>query len=158
MMRQHSGKRSRKRGYILVATAMSLVFLLGSIGLSIDIGRMYITHNELQAYVDSASMAAAIQLDGTSAGITRAKNAHSGDTDRWRFDATPITNVTTTFSTSASGTFTGAPPNPPTNYKYVKVVTQVKLPMTVIRPLSGPYAQIAASAVATGVPGPGSST
>ena len=74
-MRTTQDPSSEKRAYILVATALSLPFLLGVGGLAIDIGRMYITKNEAQAYVDSASLAAARQLDGTSAGITRATTA-----------------------------------------------------------------------------------
>src|SRR5215470_5360025 len=97
------GKNRRRRGYILVATTLSLSFLLGVCGLAIDIGRMYIAKNEAQAYVDSAALAAARQLDGSPAGITRASSAVGGDTDKWRFDTQSFTSVTTTFSTSANG-------------------------------------------------------
>ena len=90
--------RNRKRGYILVATCLSLTFLLGVSGLSLDIGRMYIAINEAQAYVDSAALAAAKQLDGTAAGITRANSAATGDSDKWRFDSSPFTNVTATYN------------------------------------------------------------
>src|SRR4051812_43148796 len=112
-MRQQSS-RGRRRGYILVATAFSLVFLLGVCGLSIDIGRMYVTKNEAQAYVDSASLAAVIKLDGTSSGITNAQTAAGTDTGKWRFDTQPFTSVTVSFATSSTGTFTTTPPNPPT--------------------------------------------
>jgi Putative Flp pilus-assembly TadE/G-like len=97
--------RYRKRGYILVATCLSLTFLLGVSGLSLDIGRMYIAKNEAQAYVDSAALAAAKQLDGTAAGITRANSAATADTDKWRFDSSAFTNVAATYSNSATGTF-----------------------------------------------------
>jgi uncharacterized membrane protein len=113
----------------VVATSISLVFLLGVAGLAVDIGRMYITKNEAQAYVDSASLNAAMQLDGTSAGITRATNASGHDTDKWRFDTTPFSSVTTTFGTPSTGPFTATPPNPPTNYNYVRAVAVVNLPM-----------------------------
>jgi Flp pilus assembly protein TadG len=135
----------------MVATALSFVFLLGAVGLSIDIGRMYITHNEVQAYADSASLAAAVQLDGSPAGITRATNARAGDSDKWRFDTTPITNVTTTFGTSANGPFTSTPSDPK-NYSYAKVVAVVNLPMSLLAPIVGRYAQVSASAVAGGTP------
>ena len=52
---------ARQRGYIMVATALSLPMLLGVCGLAIDIGRMYITKNEAQAFADSASLSAARQ-------------------------------------------------------------------------------------------------
>ena len=81
-----SSTYSGRRGYILVATSLSLVFLLGVAGLAVDIGRMFITKNEAQAYVDSASLNAAMQMDGASAGITRAINASGHDTDKRGFE------------------------------------------------------------------------
>jgi hypothetical protein len=125
-----------------------MVFMLGVAGLAVDIGRMYITKNEAQAYVDSASLNAAIQLDGTSAGITRATSALSRDTGKWTFDTTAFSSVTTSFGTSSAGPFTATPPNPPTNYNYVQVAASVNLPMYLIRPLSGPTATVGAAAVA----------
>jgi Flp pilus assembly protein TadG len=143
-----SRRADRRRGYILVATALSIPFLLGVCGLSIDIGRMYITKTEAQAFADSASLAAARELDDTSAGITRATNAASTNTDKWRFDTQPFTNVSTTFSTSSTGTFTASPPNPPTGYRFARVEATVDLPMYLIRVLTGPTSQIRAGAVA----------
>jgi uncharacterized membrane protein len=99
---------STERGYILIATSFSLAFLLGVAGLAVDIGRMYIAKNEAQAYVDSASLAAVQQLDGTSAGIARANSAVSSDNSKWRFDTLPFSSVTVGYGTSSSGPFTPA--------------------------------------------------
>lgn len=140
--------RADKRGYILVATSLSFVFLLGVSSLAVDIGRMYIAKNEAQAYVDSAALAGAAQLDGTSGGITRATSAAGGDTGKWRFDTQPFSSITTSFATSSTGTFTSSPPNPPTGYNYVKVLVSVNVPMYLARILTGPTATVAASAVA----------
>jgi Flp pilus assembly protein TadG len=137
----------RRRGYILVATCLSATFLLGVCGLALDIGRMYITKNEAQAYVDSAALAAARQLDGTSAGITRAQSAFGGDTDKWRFETQSFTSVTTTFSDFSTGTFVTSPTDPST-IKYARVVAVVSLPMYLIRVLTGPTSTVAASAIA----------
>jgi Flp pilus assembly protein TadG len=142
---------SEKRGYILVATALSLPFLLGVGGLAIDIGRMYITKNEAQAYVDSASLAAARQLDGTSAGITRATTATGTDTGKWRFDTTPFASISTKFATSSAGPFIAAP-TPATGYLYAQVVATVNLPMYLIRVVTGPTATISAAGVAGNSP------
>jgi hypothetical protein len=125
-----------------------LIFLLGVAGLAVDVGRMYITKNEAQAYVDSASVNAALKLDGTSAGITRATNSTSSDTGKWRFDTSPFSSVITSFATSSTGPFTTTPPNPPTGYNYVKVGTSMTLAMYLIRPISGPTASVGAAAVA----------
>jgi Flp pilus assembly protein TadG len=145
-----SRKRRAIRGYIMVATALSLPFLLGVSGLAIDIGRMYIAKDEAQAFADSAALRAAQALDGTTAGVTRATTAASSDSDKWRFDTQPFTSVTTTFATSSAGPFTASPPNPPTGYTYARVVASVDLPMYLIRVVTGPTSEIAASAVAGG--------
>jgi uncharacterized membrane protein len=50
----------------MVALVVSMVFLLGMVGLAIDLGRMYIAKSEAQSFVDSAALAAAAQLNGTS--------------------------------------------------------------------------------------------
>ncbi len=131
-----------------MATSLGLLFLLGTAGLAIDIGRMYITKNEAQAYVDSAALAAVRQLDGTAAGITRALAAVNTDISKWRFETSPFTNVSTTFSTSDTGTFTATPPNPPTDYYFARVAVSVDLPMYLIRVVADPSARIAASAIA----------
>ena len=141
-------RRQNKRGYVLVATAFSLMFLLGALGLAIDIGRMYVAKSVAQGYVDSASLAAAQQLDGTSAGITRATTAASGDTGKWRFDTIPFQSVDVEYGTAAAGPFTTTPPNPPTDYNYVRVIATVNVPMYLIRVLAGPYSTVAAGAVA----------
>ena len=148
MSTSRQARRRGRRGYILVMTSFSLLFLLGVAGLAIDIGRMYITKNEAQAYVDSAAINSALKLDGTSAGITAASST-SSDTDKWRFDTQPFTSVTTTFSDSANGTYTASPANPATS-TYVKVTASASLPMYLIRPLTGPTATISATAVAYG--------
>ena len=49
----------REGGYVLVACALASIVLLGFVGLSIDLGRMYSIRAEAQAFVDSASVAAA---------------------------------------------------------------------------------------------------
>jgi Flp pilus assembly protein TadG len=128
---------SRKsKGYILVATCLALVFLLGVAGLAIDIGRMYITRREAQSFVDSAVFSAALQLDGTTAGITRAQAAVASNPKKWGFQVNPFTNVTTSFAQTSSGPWTTAPPNPPTGYVHARVSTTVSLPMYLIVPLT----------------------
>jgi uncharacterized membrane protein len=119
---------SRKsKGYILVATCLALVFLLGVAGLAIDIGRMYITRREAQSFVDSAVFSAALQLDGTTAGITRAQAAVASNPKKWGFQVNPFTNVTTSFAQTSSGPWTTAPPNPPTGYVHARVSIEPRL-------------------------------
>src|ERR1700688_54016 len=92
---------SRRSGYVLIALSLGLVFILGMAGLAIDVGRMYITKSEAQSFVDSAAFSAALQLDGTAAGITRAQAAVTSDPKLWQFQTNAFTNVTTMFGTTS---------------------------------------------------------
>jgi len=138
--------------------SLGVVFLLGMGGLAVDVGRMYISKSEAQSFVDSAAFAATLELDGTTAGITRAQTAVANDPKKWQFQNSTFTNITTAFATASSGPWTTAPPNPPTNYYFTQVQTTVNLPMYLMGALAGQNAQIAASAIAgrqadNGVPG-----
>ena len=126
-------------------------------GLAVDIGRMYDTKSEAQSFVDSAAFAAALQVDGTTAGINRALTAVANDPKKWQFQNDNFTNVQTQFATSANGPWV-TNPNPATNYTFVQVQTSVQLPMYLVGAVGGPTSTIAAGAVAgpvaeTGVPG-----
>lgn len=142
------GGKSARRGYILVALSLGLVFLLGMGGLAIDVGRMYIVKSETQAFTDSSSIAATLQLDGTAAGITRAQNAVTSNPKKWQFQTSAFTNVTTSFATAKIGPWTTTPPNPPTNYYFAQVQATVNLPMYLMGALAGQRAQIGAFAIA----------
>src|SRR5579872_6646661 len=149
--------RPRQRGYVLIALSLGLVFILGMAGMAVDIGRMYVTKAEAQSFVDTASFGAALELDGTAAGITRALNAVSNDPKKWEFQNDAFTNVTTQFGTSSAGPWV-ANPNPATNYYFAQVQTTVSLPMYLVGALGSTHSTIAAAAIAgragtTGVPG-----
>jgi hypothetical protein len=149
---------SKKSGYILVALSLGLVFILGMAGLAVDIGRMYITKSEAQSFADSASLSAALELDDTPAGVTRAQTAVSNNPKKWEFQNDSFTGVQTSFSTASTGPWSTTPPNPPTGYYYARVQTTVSLPMYLMGPLAGQNATVAAAAVAgrattSGVPG-----
>jgi hypothetical protein len=62
---------------------------------------MYIVKSETQAFADSASFAATLQLDGTATGITRAQTAVTNNPKKSAF-----TNVTTSFATASTGPWT----------------------------------------------------
>lgn len=142
------GLNSKNRGYILVALSLGLIFLLGMAGMAIDIGRMYITKSEAQSFADTASFAAALELDGTAAGITRAQTAVANNPKKWEFQNDSFTNVQISFGTASTGPFITAPPSPPAGYYFARVQTTVNLPMYLIGPLAGQNSNIAAAAVA----------
>lgn len=65
----------RQRGAFAVLAVVLTLVLLGFGGLAIDLGRMYNRKVELQTLADTVALAAAKELDGTVAGVNRARAA-----------------------------------------------------------------------------------
>lgn len=121
-------RREKERGFVLLTMSASAIALVAVLGLSVDVGRTFIAKNETQAYCDSAALAAALKLDGTTAGIANAQAAVAGSANTWNFKTTAVANPTVTFATSAAGPWL-ANPNPATNYGYARVASSVNLPL-----------------------------
>jgi hypothetical protein len=49
--------------------------------------------------------------------------------DNWNFGTTTVSSPTVEFATTSTGTWTNAPPNPPTNYMYARVKASVSVRM-----------------------------
>jgi len=128
---RHFGNR---RGFVLITTSVCLIAFLALVGLATDIGRLYVSHNELQAFVDEAAFAASFELDGTKAGITRAQSVAaagpgSGTTvNHWYFGTQTVSGVTVQFAAAPGGPFS-ANPSLPAGYRFVQV--QVTAPVNV---------------------------
>lgn len=68
-------RHARQRGAFAVMAVALIMLILGFSGFAIDLGRMYNRKVELQSAADAIAFAAAKELDGTTAGVTRARNA-----------------------------------------------------------------------------------
>ena len=95
--------RNRESGYALLAVGACLVGMIATLGLAVDAGRLYIVRNEIQAYTDSAALAAAMELDGTSGGISRAVSRVTNNTNRWNMGTTLFSGTQTEFASAAGG-------------------------------------------------------
>jgi Flp pilus assembly protein TadG len=113
-------RENSQRGFVLITMAVSAVALLGALGLVVDIGRMFITKNETQAFCDSAALAAALALDGTTDGIAAARAAVTNSTNSWNLSTTRVANPTIVFATTLAGPW-AANPNPASGYMYARV-------------------------------------
>src|SRR3954447_4274517 len=100
-----SSRRKTQRGMVLMTMAICAIALIGVMGLAIDLGHIFIVKNETQAYVDAAAIAAALQMDGTTAGITRAGNAATNMSAAWNFSSTKLTAPTVEYGATATGTW-----------------------------------------------------
>jgi hypothetical protein len=67
--------RHRQGGAVIVTVALSMLFLLGFMGLALDFGRLFVVKTELQTAMDSCALAAAQELDGNA--TTAIARAHS---------------------------------------------------------------------------------
>jgi Flp pilus assembly protein TadG len=112
--------RHRERGFVLITMAMAAVALFAVLGLAVDVGRMFITKNETQAYCDSAALAAALALDGTTTGITNAQAAVANSINHWNLGNTSVSSPTTVFATALAGSW-DANPSPAAGYIYARV-------------------------------------
>ena len=75
-----------------------MFLLLAVVGMAFDLGRVYIARNEAQIFTDAASMAAAKQLDGTAAGVDRARATVAAMPNRWNLGTETFSGVVIEFS------------------------------------------------------------
>lgn len=78
--------------------SVTMLLLLAVMGLAFDVGRIYIARNEAQVFTDAAAMAAAQKLDGTKAGLERAKEAVAHIPMRWNLGTQEFRGVIVEFS------------------------------------------------------------
>jgi Putative Flp pilus-assembly TadE/G-like len=89
---------NRQQGFILIAMSVCMFLLIAVVGMAFDLGRVYIARNEAQIFADAASMAAAKQLDGTAAGLDRARAAVMALPNRWNLGTEDFSGVVIEFS------------------------------------------------------------
>jgi Flp pilus assembly protein TadG len=147
-MRRIPGRRSR--GVVLITFAISMIVIMGMMGLAVDLGRSYIVRNEAQAFADAGALAGASSLDGTPAGATRAYHAVLGQYGatnqawgRYQFDNNSFTSGTAALSVKFARNSTGpfvalsALATDATGYRFVEVIPTVQVPMYVSQVLTG---------------------
>ena len=148
-MRRKTGVK--QRGFVLVVMAVAAIALIGMLGLAVDVGRMFITKNETQTYCDSAALAAALALDGTTQGVTNAKAAVTGSINAWNLSTTSVSSPTVTFATSLAGPWVTTP-SPADGYSFARVTATVPLQLYFIPVLvAQTLANVASTATAAQV-------
>src|SRR5471032_3372036 len=97
----------RQAGAISVVFALMLVVLIGFIGMSLDLGRVYNRKAELQVVANVAALAAANQLNGTAEGVANAllQAANAANVLQFQYNQLAIdwSSAALSFSTSSSG-------------------------------------------------------
>ena len=150
---------SREKGFSLILLSLSVFVMIGMLGLAIDVGRMFVYKNELQAFADASAMAAIAQMDGSQAGLQAANTtATSGPLsatkpNKYNFDSTSVSTVTNTYATSFAGTYDSyaTASFPSTNtYRFVKVTASANVPLNFLPLLPGIANAYTLSATAVG--------
>jgi len=136
-------RQGRRKGFALVVTAVVVVMGMGMLGLTLDLGRAYVIKNELQAFADAASIAAAFELDGTLAGLTRANTvAATGPAgvgappNRYDFATKAIGSVQVSFATTFGGAYEPEG-SAAAGSRFVRVLATADSPIYFVRTLKG---------------------
>ena len=119
-----------------------MLLLLAAMGVTFDLGRFLIARNEAQVFTDAAAMAAAAKLDGTGAGLDRARKAVAGLPNEWKLGMKDLSDVTLEFASEPEA---GKPPAWQLEPKDPAAVTMARATMlsnrieiTFIRAAGGP--------------------
>ena len=67
--------RRKEGGAVIVTVALTLLLLLGFMGIALDFGHLFVVRTELQTAMDSCALAAAQEMDGQADSLTRGTNA-----------------------------------------------------------------------------------
>ena len=117
--------------------AVSMFLLLAVVGMTFDLGRVYIARNEAQVFTDAASMAAALHLDGTAAGLKQAREAVAKLPNRWNLGTQEFENVAVEFS--ADGERWERDPKDAAGLAYARVTApDNRVEITFLRAVGGP--------------------
>src|SRR3954465_167661 len=108
-MQFYRGRKARQRGAVILTAALSMLFLLGFMGLALDFGHLFVVKTEMQTATDSCALAAAQELDGAVDALARASSAGvtAGNLNRVNFQggASGIVANDVTFSDSLIGAY-----------------------------------------------------
>lgn len=107
--RRHAGCQ---RGAIALMCALTLLVMLGFIGLALDLGRVYNRAVEMQAAANVAALAAASELNGKASGITAAQGRAASTMAQFHYEYSqyPIAwrDQALSFGTTADGEWVAA--------------------------------------------------
>lgn len=126
-MKPMAALRKHQQGAVAVMVGLSILVLVVFLGMTVDLGRLFITKTELSNAADACSLAAVSQLNGAADSLVRAESAGItvGTRNKVGFQGTPVTIIVDSdimFSANLQGPYylkTNASAIP-ANMKYAK--------------------------------------
>jgi Flp pilus assembly protein TadG len=104
--RLKKNERKNERGSVLATTTLSMLALLLSAGLAVDISHFYTVKAELQNAADASALAAASQLNSTKGGIKLAVAEATKAINKYDFkQSVTITSANLTFASNLNGSY-----------------------------------------------------
>jgi Flp pilus assembly protein TadG len=135
-----------ERGFSLIMVIVSLSVLVGMLGLTFDLGHMFIVKNELQSFADASALAAVSFMDGTQTGIQNANSMAvsgplgSSTPNGYDFGSKTISNVTATYAPSFTGrydNYSTAGSGSANSYAFINVAASASVPLYFLAVLPG---------------------
>lgn len=150
----------KERGVVAIIVALSMVVLVGFVGLALDLGKLFVTKTELQNSADGCALAAARELTGANnsqltLGVAAGIAVGSSNSVMFQNDAVNVAGSDVTFSDQLNGTYitAGGIANP-LDMKFVRcTVERTGIPNWFMQVLGIGDQQVNATAVASLVPG-----
>lgn len=124
---QRERLRSGERGSTMIMTAILMLGLLLSVGLCIDISRIYMTRAELKNAADAAALTAARELNSGSSGITDAVARANAIVNSYGINNRQTISVANiAFAVNLNGSYvdSATAAASPNNIRFVRVTTQ----------------------------------
>ena len=122
-MTNSAHRRNRQKGAVIITTMLTLLALLGFMGIAMDFGHLFVVKTELQTAADSCALAAAQELDGGSDALVRATRVGTtaGNLNKVNFQgaAAGLVDADVVFSDALDGAYSQTF-SPVANAKYAK--------------------------------------
>jgi Flp pilus assembly protein TadG len=125
-----NGVPKSERGQVLPMVLMFMTGLFGMCAVSIDVGRIYFSYNELQATTDAAALAGAQGLPSSSSAASQATAYSSVGTNANAFANMPNVSITTTPECLTTLKNQGLPCDGSSTYNALQVKQTVSVKMT----------------------------
>ena len=119
---------------MLVAVCLCLLLMLAGLGLGVDLNRMLAVRSAMGSAAEATALAAVLELDGTPAGIERARTRAAAT---WQRHAVHASSTLLEFSSSASGPWLSDPQTADPHLTFARFSAYAKMPLTLLSGVTG---------------------